>query len=125
MIKVIDPSSCRDRGTSVQCEKRHLIRRSKFELYVDILKALSGCVRMKPTEIMYEVNICYQFLERYLDSLTKQDLIERKAINGQRTTYLITQKGLIALNKYLELKRNLSTAQEKESVPSSFCNEQV
>jgi predicted transcriptional regulator len=109
----------------VQFKKRHLLRRSKLELYLDILKILSHNMPMKPTEIMYGVNVCYRFLELYLDFLVQQDLIERKAVNGRRTTYVITQKGLNTLGKYEELKKTLSLGGEMDSVPSSLCNDRV
>jgi len=91
------------------------MRRSKFELHLDILKALSHGAPMKQTQIMYKVNICYQFLERYLDFLIKQGLVEIRAIDGQRTTYVITQKGLSALSKYQDLKMFLPIIEENRN----------
>jgi len=67
---------------------------------------------MKPTEVMYKVNICYSFLEQYLDFLIKQNLVERKICDGSRAKYTITPKGLDLLKSYGELGQVLQIGEE-------------
>jgi predicted transcriptional regulator len=82
-----------------------LMKRSKLQLYLDTLSALSLGLWMKPTLIMYRVNEYYGFLMRDLDFLVKSDLIEKRVIGGHRATYRITQRGLSALSSYREIQR--------------------
>ena len=83
------------------------MRRSKLELHLDILKVLNQAEMMNPTQIMYKVNICYMYLEKYLEFLIKQNLAERRASGGSRAEYIITQKGLDLLRTYVELEQAL------------------
>jgi predicted transcriptional regulator len=83
------------------------MRRSKLELHLDILNVLGHDGPISPTRLMYKVNLCYQYLEQYLDLLIKQGLVERRIGNGQRAGYMITQKGIDSLRTYRELKRVL------------------
>jgi len=95
------------------------MRRSKFVLHLDILRTLSHGKPMKPTRIMYEVNVCYRFLEQYLDFLVGQSLIERNTSVGRKPEYQITQQGLNALKSYSELEKTLPLV-EKERSKAAF-----
>ena len=105
----------------IQVKKRlNNMRRSKFVLHLDILRTLSHGNPMKPTQIMYKVNVCYRFLEQYLDFLVGQNLIRRNtAVGRRRTEYQITQQGLSALKNYSELKKTLPLF-EKEKLKAAF-----
>jgi predicted transcriptional regulator len=81
--------------------------RSKLQLHLNILRVLGQGEQMQPTEIMYQVNICHAFLKKYLDLLIKQNLVERKVINGRKAKYSITEKGLDLLRYYGELEKAL------------------
>jgi predicted transcriptional regulator len=72
-------------------------RRSRLEVYLDVLWAIKSGVN-KPTRIMYESNLSWKPLQRTLDSLMGQNLIEEyspKNLRDKRTTYCykLTQKG--------------------------------
>jgi predicted transcriptional regulator len=72
-------------------------RRSRLEVYLDVLWAIKSGVN-KPTRIMYESNLSWKPLQRTLDSLIGQSLIEEyspKNLRDKRTTYCykLTQKG--------------------------------
>ena len=54
------------------------MRRSKVEMYVDILDVLAQRGPLKLTHIMYGVNVNCSLLKEYLDYLTKQGLIVKK-----------------------------------------------
>jgi predicted transcriptional regulator len=50
-------------------------RRSKFEIYIDILDEIKNGVNT-PTRIMYSANLSWKPLCSILDSLVKQGLVE-------------------------------------------------
>ena len=71
-------------------------RRSKFEIYVDILTEIkSGAVL--PTRIMYGANLSWKPLKEILKTLTAQGLIEEQSMDdGDKRTkkaYAVTEKG--------------------------------
>lgn len=74
-----------------------MARRSKLEIYLDILWAIKRGTR-KPTRIMYEANLSWKPLQRILKSMISQGLIFEFDVSGEgdkRTSnvYEITQKG--------------------------------
>ena len=71
-------------------------RRSRFEMYVDILTEIrSGTVL--PTRIMYGANLSWKPLKQILGTLTAQGLIEEQSMDdGDKRTkkfYALTDKG--------------------------------
>jgi len=83
------------------------MRRSKMEMYIDILKVLEGPRPLKLTHIMYETNVNCKVLNEYLGFLIKQDLVEERKIGEKRVAYSITQKGITVLKNFEELKQIL------------------
>ena len=83
------------------------MRRSKLEIYVDILKVLAHRGPLKLTHVMYKVNVNCSVLREYLDFLTKQGLVEVKTSGKGRKVYAITQLGVTALKQFRELKKVL------------------
>ncbi|UCH58031.1 MAG: hypothetical protein JSV18_03820 [Candidatus Bathyarchaeota archaeon] len=76
---------------------RSLPRRSKLEIYLDVLWAVKRGTR-KPTRIMYEANLSWKPLQKILKSMISQDLIvevDARAERDKRTSIVfeITQKG--------------------------------
>ena len=72
-------------------------RRSKLEIYLDVLWAIKKGTR-KPTRIMYEANLSWKPLQKILQSMMSQDLIveiDARAEKDKRTSavYEINQKG--------------------------------
>ena len=71
-------------------------RRSKFEIYIDILALIKGGVAL-PTRIMYSANLSWKPLCQILKSLVAQGLVEEHSMDGgdKRTKkiYGITEKG--------------------------------
>ncbi|MEM3725735.1 MAG: winged helix-turn-helix domain-containing protein [Candidatus Bathyarchaeia archaeon] len=81
------------------------MRRSKLEVYEAILEAL---VKEPSTidGVAYEIDIDCTALERYIDFLIRNGLVEERIIN-EKTLYAVTDRGVAvfkALNfqKYLE-----------------------
>ena len=83
------------------------MRRSKLEMYVDILKVLAQKGPLKLTHIMYKANVNCSVLKEYLDFLTKQGLVEERILRKEKTVYAITQRGVTVLKQFRELKQVL------------------
>ena len=88
------------------------MRRSKLEMYVDILKVLAQKGPLKLTHIMYDVNVNCSLLKQYLNFLTKQGLVEEKILRKERIVYVITQRGVTVLKQFRELKQVLPIVEE-------------
>ena len=88
------------------------MRRSKLEMYVDILQVLSHRGPLKLTHIMYKANVNCRVLKEYLDFLTKQSLIEERPVGKSRTVFAITQRGIMVLKYFRELKQVLPIVEE-------------
>ena len=70
-------------------------RRSKLEIYVDILKVLAQNGPLKLTRIMYKANVNCSVLRQFLDSLSQQSLIEEQTFHKkkqQKIVYAITEE---------------------------------
>jgi len=78
-------------------------KRSKLEIYLDILRAIKRGVN-KPTRIMYRTNLSWKPLQTILESMANQDLIRPIEVNKRRK-YAITQKGENALGYFEEMMR--------------------
>lgn len=89
------------------------MRRSKLEMYLDILGVLSRSGELKLTHIMYETNVNCCILKEYLGFLMKQNLVEERAAGKQRVIYSITQRGITVLRYYGELKQVLPIVDEE------------
>lgn len=94
------------------------MRRSKFEMYLDILGVLEHNGELKLTHIMYETNVNCCILKEYLDFLAKQNLVEGRMVGRQRVVYSITQKGTTVLGYYRELKQVLPIVDEDQELTS-------
>ena len=96
------------------------MRRSKLEMYIDILKVLEGSGPMKLTHIMYETNVNCKVLNEYLDFLIKQSLVEERKIGEKRAVYALTQKGITVLKYFEELRQILPIIEDTpDSIPTS------
>ena len=97
------------------------MRRSKLEMYVDILKVLAQRGPLKLTHIMYKANVNCNVLKEYLDFLTAQGLVEEKTVGKCRVVYAATQRGLTVLKYFKELKEVLPIVEEARTFsPYSF-----
>jgi len=94
------------------------LRRSKFEMYLDILGVLERNGELKLTHIMYETNVNCCILKEYLDYLTKQNLVEERKVGKQRVVYSISQRGIMVLGYYRELKQVLPIVDENHELTS-------
>ena len=83
------------------------MRRSKLEMYIDILNVLAHRGPLKLTHIMYKANVNCNVLTDYLDFLIKQGLVEKRTITKMRVVLAITQRGINALKYFHELTQAL------------------
>ena len=97
------------------------MRRSKLEMYVDILSVLAHRGPLKLTHVMYKANVNCSVLKEYLDFLTKQGLVEEKIMRRERIVYAITQRGITVLKYFRELKEVLPIVEEtRKQAPYLF-----
>lgn len=94
------------------------MRRSKLEMYVDILQVLSHRGPLKLTHVMYKANVNCRVLKEYLDFLIAQNLVEEKPAGKSRMVFAITQRGITVLKYFRELKQVLPIVEEpRKNVP--------
>jgi predicted transcriptional regulator len=97
------------------------VRRSKLEMYIDILKVLAHRGPLKLTHIMYKANVNCEVLKEYLDFLLKQSLIEERIVSKNRVVYAVTQSGITVLRCFRELKMVLPIVEEaRNSIPVPY-----
>jgi predicted transcriptional regulator len=93
------------------------MRRSKMEMYVDILKVLAQNGPLKLTHIMYKANVNCSVLKQNLDFLIQQNLIEEqtklKKRNKIKVRYAITERGKTVIKYFNEVNRALQTTDER------------
>ena len=88
------------------------MRRSKLEMYIDILKVLAQRGPLKLTHVMYKANVNCSVLKEYMDFLIKQGLVEERTIGKRRVVYAVTQRGITVLKYFRELKQALPIMEE-------------
>ena len=91
------------------------MRRSKLEMYVDILTVLAHRGPLKLTHVMYKANVNCSVLKEYLDFLMKQGLVEERTVGKARVVFAITQRGITVLKYFRELKQVLPIVEEARS----------
>ncbi|RJS79519.1 transcriptional regulator [Candidatus Bathyarchaeota archaeon] len=93
------------------------MRRSKLEMYIDILKVLAHRGPLKLTHIMYKANVNCSVLKQYLDFLIKQNLVEEKTVGKRRVVYMITQRGIRVLKAFRELEEVFTVLEDGRARP--------
>jgi len=91
------------------------LRRSKLEMYIDILKVLAQRGPLKLTHIMYKANVNCSVLKQYLDFLMEQNLVEERSVGKRRVVYAISQRGVTVLKHFRELKQVLPIVEESRN----------
>jgi predicted transcriptional regulator len=88
------------------------MRRSKLEMYADILNVLAHRGPMKLSHIMYKANVNCSILNDQLDFLIKQSLVEKRTIKKNSAVFAITQRGITVLKYFRELTQVLPFIEE-------------
>ena len=81
------------------------MRRSKLEMFVDILQVLALKGPLKLTHIMYKSNVNCKVLKSQLDFLMKNGLVEERILRREKIVYAITQKGISTLKAFTQIKQ--------------------
>ena len=93
------------------------MRRSKMEMYIDILKVMAHNGPMKLTHIMYRANVNCNVLKENLDFLIQQNLIEEQITVKRKTRkvrFIITEKARTVLRYFNEVDKALQITGEKQ-----------
>ena len=93
------------------------MRRSKLEMYIDILHALAHRGPLKLTHIMYKANVNFSILTGYVSFLIKQGLIEEKNIGKKKVVYVITQRGVTVVKSFRELQQAIPLVEDERRAP--------
>ena len=97
------------------------MRRSKLEMYIDILRVLAQKGPLKLTHIMYKANVNCSVLKQYLNFLIKQELVEEQTAGKKRIVYAITDRGRTELRYFRELRAVLPIVEEARArIPPSL-----
>ncbi len=91
------------------------MRRSKLEIYIDILEVLALKGQLKLTHIMYKSNVNCQVLKTQLEFLMKNGLVEERLLRKEKTVYGITQRGITVLKSFREIKQIFPIEEEEKS----------
>ena len=97
-------------------------RRTKQEIYVDILNSINNDVRdgeIKLTRIQLASKLSYDKAKEHLAVLEKYGLVERKPV------IKITQKGRTFMNESHDLIKNLKTLNQSYLSDTSFADEDM
>ena len=100
------------------------MRRSKMEMYIDILKVMAQNGPLKLTHIMYKANVNCRVLKKNLDFLIQQNLIEEqitvKRRNKTKISYAVTDKGRTVIRYFNEVNKALHITTER-NIPALIC----
>ena len=91
------------------------MRRSKLEMYIDVLRALAYGGPLKLTYVMYKANVNFGVVTECLGFLTKEGLVEERIVGKKRVVYVITQRGITVIKGFREVKQLLPITEETEN----------
>ena len=90
------------------------MRRSKLEMYIDILSVLAFKGQLKLTHIMYKSNVNCKILKEQLEFLVKNSLVEERILKKEKIVYAITPRGLTVLKAFREIKQIFPIEEEEK-----------
>ena len=104
-------------NSNIRETRSRIMRRSKLEMHIAVLKALACHGRLKLTHVMYKANVNCGALKQCLDLLIQHNLVGEHTLHKKRTVYAITEKGLTALKNAMEINNALQIFEEA-NIPS-------
>jgi len=81
-------------------------RRSRIELYVDILQAIANG-RESPAKVVYAANLSYDRVIKCIAFLEEQNLVQRTENANKKRRYKITPKGMEVVRYFTEVQSAL------------------
>ena len=97
------------------------MRRSKLEIYIDILDVLACKGPLKVTHIMCKSNLNFANLRVLLDFLVENNLVEMRSPRAEQIVYGITPRGKSVLKAFRVVQQVFDDPKEKE-FPISLLN---
>jgi predicted transcriptional regulator len=98
--------------------------RGRLDIIADILHVVSG--NAKKTQIMYQANLSYKVLQKYLAEITGASLI---SFEDERRCYILTAKGREFLDAYQEysktnrhVEKRLDDVRTRKKVLEELCS---
>jgi predicted transcriptional regulator len=98
--------------------------RGRLDIIADILQVVSGSARK--TQIMYQANLSYRVLQKYLAEITGASLI---CFEDGKRCYILTEKGRAFLDAYEEysksnrhVEKRLNDVRTKKGVLEKLCS---
>ena len=98
--------------------------RRKLDIIADILYVVSGSA--KKTQIMYQANLSYAVMQKYLAEMTGASLI---SFEDEKRCYVLNGKGRAFLDAYQEysktnrhLEKGLNDVRTKKGVLEKLCS---
>jgi predicted transcriptional regulator len=88
------------------------MKRSKLEMYIDILKVLTQSGPLKLSQLMNKSNFNGKMFKEYLDFLIRQDFVEELTANKNTQIFIVTQRGKFVLNYFLKPSQEISVMEE-------------
>ena len=88
------------------------MRRSKLEIYIDIIEALVIYGPMKSTRITYKAKVNFNVLKTVLKDLIDKELVEVRRLKKNNVVYSATAKARPLLSKVKELTDCLPITEE-------------
>ncbi len=99
------------------------IYRDRFTIIADILEAVSK--NAKKTQIMYQANLSYSVLQKYLAEITNASLIH---YSSEQHCYSLTERGLGFIEIYKKycrhskiVKKRLTNLNDSRRALEEFC----
>ena len=80
-----------------------MIRRSKLEVFVDILRVVSQEGEIRRTRVMYRANLAWKVLKESLDVMEKRGMIKSEE-KASGVFVSLTQEGYNVLRRYSEVE---------------------
>ena len=75
-----------------------MVRRSKLEINLDILRLLASQGPMELTQFTHKTDLSQNLLRQHLDFLAQQNLVEEQKFGKTEVFYVIAERGLRVLN---------------------------
>jgi predicted transcriptional regulator len=92
------------------------MRRSKIELWIDMLNVLARNGQLKITSLMQKANINFNVARENLEFLMKQGLVEERIVGKHNdNVFVIVQRGVTALKYFREVNHALPVFRTAEN----------
>jgi predicted transcriptional regulator len=89
-----------------------VMKRSKLEMYIDILRVIAHTGPLKLTHIAHQSNVNISVLKEYLAFLIKQGLVEEHTVKKSNTIFTVTQRGITVLKFFGESMQEISVIEK-------------